>query len=99
MRRLHPERLRINGFGWRAVLCLVLVALLAFVQVAHFHITETDLDHCPLCLVLQTAAPVAMAAALILLVEISRRTPRYERVAAISRSCSRQFIRPPPASR
>ncbi|WP_420238151.1 hypothetical protein ACOBR2_00645 [Telmatobacter bradus] len=99
MQRLLPKRLRFTGFGWKAVLCLALIALLAFAQVAHVHITETDLDHCPLCVVLQTAAPVAFAVMLIVLVEVGRRTPRYERIAVVSRCRSRQFIRPPPENR
>src|ERR1700757_1655776 len=53
------------------VVCLALLALLAVVQVAHVHSVDTDADHCPLCVVLHhAAAPVATAAAAVVLVQI-----------------------------
>jgi hypothetical protein len=76
--------------------CLALLALLTVIQVAHVHSVETDADHCPLCVVLHTAAPVVAAALAIVMVQI-------EAVTAIVAICHvgtiwhRQlFIRPPP---
>jgi hypothetical protein len=60
------------------VVCLVLLALLAVVQVAHVHPVDTDADHCPLCIVMHTAAPVAVAAAVVVLVQIETRAPVFE---------------------
>jgi hypothetical protein len=40
------------------ILCLVLLALFAIVQVAHVHSDETAADHCPLCISMHSAAPV-----------------------------------------
>jgi hypothetical protein len=36
--------------------CFILLALLAVVQVAHLHSNESDADHCPLCVVMHSAA-------------------------------------------
>jgi predicted aconitase with swiveling domain len=78
--------------------CLVLLALLAVAQVAHTHQEISDADHCPLCIVMHTAAPVLVAAAIIALVQIATTAPVLE-VRAVSRNWHAQlFIRPPPAS-
>jgi hypothetical protein len=67
------------------------------VQVAHVHTVNTDADHCPICVVLHTAAPVAVAAALIILVEMQASVPVIE-VRLVHAQWQRQlFIRPPPA--
>jgi hypothetical protein len=57
------------------VVRLILLALLTVVQVAHVHPVDTDADHCPLCILLHTAAPVALTAAIIVLIQIETRTP------------------------
>ena len=41
------------------LICVLLLALLACVQVAHVH-PAADGDHCPLCVVMHSAAPVAV---------------------------------------
>ncbi len=79
------------------LVCLALLALIAVVQVAHVHSVGTDADHCPLCVVLHTAAPVAVAAAVVVLVQIDAQAPELE-VRAVRRQWLRQlFIRPPPS--
>ncbi len=79
------------------LVCLALLALLTVVQVAHVHSIDTDADHCPLCVVLHTAAPVAVAAAIIILVQIKASAPDLE-VRAVTRVLDPQhFTRPPPA--
>lgn len=81
-----------------AVICLALLALLAVFQVAHVHPLNSDADHCPLCVVLHTAAPVAAAAAVIVLVQLEVLAPVAE-VRAMRTSWPRQlFIRPPPSA-
>ena len=45
------------------IVCLLLLALLTVVQVAHVHSVETAADHCPLCIAMHSAAPVAVTAA------------------------------------
>jgi hypothetical protein len=42
------------------LICVLLLTLLACVQVAHVHPAATDGDHCPLCVVMHSAAPVAV---------------------------------------
>jgi len=79
------------------LVCLALLALLTFIQVAHVHSVNTDADHCPICVVLHTAAPVAVAAALIILVEMQACVPLVQ-VKPVRAQWQRQlFIRPPPA--
>ena len=58
--------------------CLVLLALLTVAQVAHSHQENSDADHCPLCIVMHTAAPVVAAVAPVALVQIARSAPVLE---------------------
>ena len=86
-----------NAYMVGMLVCLALLALLTLVQVAHIHSIDTDADHCPLCVVLHTAAPVAVAAAIIILVQIKAWAPDLE-VRAVNRLLDPQlFTRPPPA--
>jgi hypothetical protein len=41
--------------------CLILVALLAVMQIPHLHQTPSDAEHCALCVVMHSAAPVTVA--------------------------------------
>jgi hypothetical protein len=79
-----------------AVVCLLLLALLTVVQVAHVHPLDTDADHCPLCILLHSAAPLAVAAAIIVMVQIETRTPVYEARAVTRYWHPQLFTRPPP---
>jgi hypothetical protein len=79
-----------------AVVCVILVALLAVVQVPHLHATQTDADHCPICIVLHSTAPASVAAAPVLLVQVGTATPAVEPSEVIQKRQSRLFIRPPP---
>jgi hypothetical protein len=78
------------------VVCLILLALLAVVQVAHVHPVETDADHCPLCIAMHTAAPVAVTAAVVVLVEVERPTPTYIAQTVTRPWFAKLFTRPPP---
>jgi hypothetical protein len=80
------------------VVCLVLLALLAIVQVAHIHPLGTDADHCPLCIVMHTVAPVSVAAAAIILVQVGTPVPLLEARATIRPWSPTLFTRPPPSS-
>ena len=57
MRERGPWALRATMF-----VCLFLLALVTIVQVAHVHPALTDADHCPICVVMHSAAPVAAVA-------------------------------------
>jgi len=87
---------RLNGFTV-VLVCLALLALLTVVQVAHVHSIGTDADHCPLCVVLHSAAPVIAAAAVIVLVQIDSPTPEFESHTARCMWHRQLFIRPPPS--
>jgi hypothetical protein len=73
------------------------MALLAMVQVAHFHLQDSDADHCPLCIAMHTAAPVAVAAAVVVLIRIAISAPVFEARAAVRYWHPKLFTRPPPA--
>ncbi|MGA2848071.1 MAG: hypothetical protein ABSE46_03670 [Terracidiphilus sp.] len=79
------------------VVCLILLALLTVVQVAHVHPVDTDADHCPLCILLQTAAPVVLTAAIIVLIQIETRAPVFEARTVTRYWHPQLFTRPPPA--
>jgi hypothetical protein len=77
--------------------CLFLLALLTLVQVAHVHPVETAADHCPLCIVMHSAAPVAVAAVIVILVRVGVSTPVLAvREAVLPCWHPPLFIRPPP---
>lgn len=80
-----------------AVVCLILLALLAVIQVAHVHSLDSTADHCPLCIVMHSAAPVAVAAAIVILVQLGLPAPVLQ-VRAAPALCWHPslFIRPPP---
>lgn len=78
------------------VVCLVLLALLAVVQVAHVHPLESDADHCPLCIVMHAAAPVTVAAAVIILIQVGSPAPVQESRVVIRPWLPSLFTRPPP---
>lgn len=80
------------------ILCLFLLVLLAVVQVAHIHPLETDGDHCPLCIVMHSVAPVAVTAAIVILVQVGTPTPIIEPHVALRPWLPALFIRPPPCA-
>ena len=90
-RRSTPRR-----FAVATVVCLALLALVAVIQVAHVHPLVTDADHCPLCIVMHAAAPVAVAAVLIILVQFRMPVPIFESRAVIRPWNPTLFTRPPP---
>ncbi len=73
------------------------MALLVVVQVAHLHPVGDDADHCQLCIAMHSAVPVAVIAAVVVLVRI-----RTVALAVQSRPVVRYWhpkllTRPPPA--
>jgi hypothetical protein len=87
-----------RAFGVAALLCLALLALLAVAQVAHMHPLESDADHCPLCIVLHTAAPVAVVAAVVVLVQVGPPAPVFEPRTVTRHRHPKLFTRPPPTA-
>lgn len=83
-----------------AILCVALLCLLAAVQVLHFHSDQTIADHCPICVSIHSAAPLAaVVVAAIVLVQIGRSAPVLEPRTVVIRRHIRLFTRPPPADR
>lgn len=85
------------AFGAAALLCLVLLALLSVVQVTHLHANSSDAEHCTLCIVMHSAAPVAVAAAVVVLVQIERAAPVFEASPVVRHWRPKLFTRPPPS--
>ncbi|MGB8031166.1 MAG: hypothetical protein WCF30_16065 [Terracidiphilus sp.] len=81
-----------------AIVCLVLLAMLAVAQVTHLHSNDTDADHCQLCIVMHTVVPVAAAAAVVVIVQLGASTPQAEPIVVARQRQIRLFIRPPPIS-
>jgi len=95
---LRGER-RAGQTAWPlvTVVCLILLALLTVVQVTHVHPLESDADHCPLCILMHTAAPVAVTAAIIILVQIEARALVFEARPLTRYWHPQLFTRPPPS--
>lgn len=79
------------------VVCLVLVALLAIMQVPHLHQNPADADHCVLCVVMHSAAPVAAPVAAIVFVRIGISVPVSKTRATLRYWHPQLFTRPPPS--
>jgi len=87
---------RPRAFAMVVLLCVALLALLTVIQVAHVHSINTDADHCPLCIALHTAAPVATATAAVELIHIEG-VAAVNAIRPVATICDEQlFIRPPP---
>jgi cytochrome bd-type quinol oxidase subunit 2 len=96
MRSEAKHRTRAYAFAAIAVLCVMLLGLLAVAQVAHTHQGVSDADHCPLCIVMHSAVPMLTGAGLIALVWIAM-TAAVQDAHVPSRNWHAQlFIRPPP---
>jgi amino acid transporter len=91
------RRARPGALPMAALLCLFLLALLAVVQVAHMHPLDSDSDHCPLCIAMHTAAPVAVFAAVVVLVQIEANAPAFEPRTVVRNWHPKFITRPPPA--
>jgi hypothetical protein len=91
------RRRKQDAFGLVVVVCLVLLALLTVVQVAHMHAIDKDADHCPLCIAMQSAAPIAIAATIVVLVRISTPAPILATRAVVRQHWHpKLYTRPPP---
>ena len=90
------RRRKPRAFGATALLCLALLAMVAVVQVAHIHPLDSDADHCSLCIAMHSAAPVAIAAAVVVLVRIGTPEPVVEARAVVRYWHPKLFTRPPP---
>lgn len=85
-----------RSFAVATVVCLVLLALVAVIQVAHVHSLVTDADHCPLCIAMHAVAPVAAAATVVILIQVGTPGPTLELRAILHLWHPSLFTRPPP---
>ena len=79
-----------------SLICLVLLALVTFVQVAHVHPAATDADHCPICVVMHSAAPVSVVAPAIVFVRATAPVPVPVLHSVVRPWHCTLFNRPPP---
>jgi len=85
--------------GTVAVVCLVLMTLLAIAQVTHVHAIGSDADHCQLCVAMHSLVPSVVLLAAVTLVRICTvAPPLHEIFTAIRYWHPTLFSRPPPAS-
>lgn len=97
-RTARSRRSRAVPLKAATVVCLILLAFLAVVQVAHLHANVTDADHCPLCIVMHSVVPVTLAALIIVLVQVECASVLLEPRPVIRSWSPKLFIRPPPAA-
>ena len=80
------------------VVCLVLLAFLAVAQVMHVHASDSDADHCTLCVAMHSVVPLVIMLITVVLVRIEVLALGLLEVRPITRYVySTLFIRPPPA--
>jgi hypothetical protein len=80
------------------MVCLVLLALLAVIQVTHVHAFDSDANHCTLCVVMHSVVPLVVMLVTVILVRIGNPAPVFLEVRAITRYWQPTlFTRPPPA--
>ena len=79
-----------------SLICLLLLALVTFVQVAHNHPAATDADHCPICVVMHSAAPVATVAPAVVFVRCVAAVPVPVLHLVVRPWHCTLFNRPPP---
>ncbi len=79
-----------------SLICLLLLFLVTFVQVVHVHPAATDADHCPICVVMHSAAPVAVVAAAIVFVRTVTAVPVPVLHSVVRPWHCTLFNRPPP---
>jgi hypothetical protein len=79
-----------------SLICLLLLSLVAFVQVAHVHPTASDADHCPICVVMHSAAPVAAVAPAVVFVRTVAAVPVPVQHLVVRPWHCTLFNRPPP---
>jgi hypothetical protein len=102
MEFLNDNRLKraTEGRPWAlratSLVCLLLLTLVTFVLVAHVHPAAADADHCPICVVMHSAAPVAVVAAAIVFVRDSVPVPAPVVHSVVRPWHCTMFNRPPP---
>jgi len=92
-RRSRPSALRVA-----TLVCLVLLAFLAVIQVTHVHASDSDADHCTLCIVMHSIVPLVIMLVTVVLVRLRTPAPVLLEVPSIVRYWHPTlFTRPPPA--
>ena len=79
-----------------AIVCVLLISLLAFIQVTHEHTIDEDSSHCPLCVLLHSAAPVTPTPAVVVMVPVRIPAPVFRPRGLVRYWHPKFFTRPPP---
>jgi hypothetical protein len=86
-----------NALKVATVVCLVLLALLAVIQVTHVHATDSDADHCTLCVAMHSVVPIVIMLVTVVLIRIEVLALGPLEVRVIARYWHPTlFVRPPP---
>jgi hypothetical protein len=80
------------------ILCVCLLAIVMLVQVAHTHPFNSDADHCPVCVVMHCAVPVAATVAIILSTPTTAAVSLVTTLPRASIWHFELFNRPPPSN-
>jgi hypothetical protein len=92
--------LKPSSLGVATVVCLILLAFLAVVQVAHVHPIGADAENCPLCIAIHSVVPFLVMVTALLLVKIGPAARVLLEVRTIVRYWHPTlFTRPPPRVR
>jgi hypothetical protein len=92
--------LKPSSLGVATIVCLILLAFLTVVQVAHVHPVGADTEHCPLCIVIHSVVPLLVMVTALLLVKIGTAAPvQLEARPVVRYWHPTLFTRPPPRSR
>lgn len=93
--RDHPRWKRL-GLSATAVVCLFLLTLIAGIQATHLHQTASEADHCAWCVAMHSSAPAAIAAVMVVLVQIGISAPVAKVQAPALKWHLQLYTRPPP---
>ena len=94
--RAHLRTFRPGSSRALLVVCLMLAALLAVMQVPHLHRTAVGANRCTLCTVMHSAAPAAVAAPPVVLVQVGVSAAPVKARAVVRYWHPQLFTRPPP---
>ena len=98
IRQIGGEGLSVRHVGM--LICLMLLAVVTFVQVAHVHPavanSAANPDQCPICVVMHSAAPVDVAAPTVVFTSLSIPVPIPVIHSVVRPWHCAMFNRPPP---
>ena len=95
----HPSRRsKASALKVMALVCLILLTLITVIQVTHFHASDSDANHCTLCVAMHSVVPFLLLVVTASLVRIGTNVEiKLEVRDSICFWYHSLFIRPPPS--